>query len=98
MIPDQHRTRPQGRSALDGAVVRTGTGRVDEQGAHGAEGDLIVAVRERGGLLYLGWIRGGERYERLATPADYLFASPALAERLRRCVAFNRLSGRRQRP
>jgi hypothetical protein len=36
--------------------------------------------------LYLSWIRGEER---VATPADYLFASPALVERLRRCLAFN---------
>lgn len=35
------------------------------RGAHGAEADLIVAVRQRGGIpLYLGWIRGEERYAR----------------------------------
>jgi hypothetical protein len=34
-------------------------------GARGAEADLIVAVGERGGIpLYLGWIRGEERYAR----------------------------------
>ena len=33
--------------------------------------------------------RRGALRARVATPADYLFASPALAERLRRCVAFN---------
>ena len=40
--------------------------------------------------VYLGWIRGEERCRaRVATPADYVFASPALAEKLRRCLAFS---------
>ena len=59
-------------------------------GARDADADAIVVVGERGGIpLYLSWIRGEEGYARVATPADYLFASPALAERLRRCLAFN---------
>ena len=59
-------------------------------GARDADADAIVVVGERGGIpLYLSWIRGEERRARVATPADYLFASPALAERLRRCLTFN---------
>ena len=59
-------------------------------GARGAEADLIVAVGERGGIpLDLGWIRGEDLRARVATPAHYAFASPALAERLRRCVAID---------
>jgi hypothetical protein len=49
-----------------------------------------VAVGERGGIrLYLGWIRDEDRDARAATPADYAFASPALAERRRRSVAID---------